>query len=36
MYLAGGRGGHQAHGEWWWRNAIPADVEIDPFYLEAT
>lgn len=34
MYLAGGRGGHQAHGEWWWANAIPSDVEIDPFYLE--
>lgn len=34
MYLAGGRGGHQAHGEWWWRNEIPDDVEIDPFYLE--
>lgn len=35
MHLYGGRGGHQAHGEWWWRNAVPDDVEIDVFYLES-
>lgn len=33
MYLAGGRGGHQAHGEWWWSDRVPDDVEIDAFYL---
>lgn len=33
-YVAGSRGGHRAHGEWWWRNAVPSDVVIDPFYLE--
>lgn len=33
MYLAGGRGGHQAHGEWWWSDRVPDDVEIDGFYL---
>jgi hypothetical protein len=32
MTLAGGRGGHAAHGQWWWRNDVPADVVIDPFY----
>ena len=21
-----GRGGHAAHGEWWWRTDVPADV----------
>lgn len=29
----GGRGGHAAHGEWWWRGQVPDDVTIDPFYL---
>lgn len=29
-----GRGGHAAHGEWWWRGHVPADVVVDPFYLE--
>lgn len=32
MHQASGRGGHAAHGEWWWRGAVPDDVEIDPFY----
>lgn len=25
----GTRGGHRAHGEWWWRGAVPADVTIE-------
>lgn len=36
MYVAGGRGGHQAHGEWWWRDRVPDDVSVDPFYLDET
>lgn len=24
-----GRGGHGVHGEWWWRDAVPADVVIE-------
>jgi hypothetical protein len=24
-----GRGGHAAHGEWWWRDAVPADVVLE-------
>lgn len=24
-----GRGGHAAHGEWWWRHEVPADVVIE-------
>lgn len=24
--FSGARGGHQAHGQWWWRDAVPADV----------
>lgn len=32
MELVGGRGGHAVHGEWWWANDVPADVEVDPFY----
>lgn len=24
-----GRGGHAAHGEWWWRDEVPADVVIE-------
>lgn len=27
-----GRGGHAAHGEWWWINAIPADVVLDDWH----
>lgn len=26
----GGRGGHAAHGEWWWRDQIPADASPPP------
>lgn len=36
MLCDGGRGGHAAHGEWWWVNSVPSDVEVDPFYLELT
>jgi len=25
-----GRGGHSKHGEWWWVNAVPADVVLEP------
>ena len=32
MHCDGGRGGHANHGEWWWRDRVPADVEVDPFY----
>lgn len=28
-----GRGGHSQHGLWWWRNEVPPDVTIDPFYI---
>lgn len=24
-----GRGGHGAHGEWWWRHEVPDDVVIE-------
>lgn len=24
-----GRGGHAAHGEWWWRDAVPVDVVLE-------
>jgi hypothetical protein len=34
MHCDGGRGGHANHGEWWWRDQIPADVEADPFFLQ--
>jgi hypothetical protein len=34
MHCDGGRGGHAHHGEWWWRDRIPADVEADSFYVE--
>jgi hypothetical protein len=34
MHCEGGRGGHAYHGEWWWRDRIPADVEADSFYME--
>jgi ribonuclease HI len=27
-----GRGGHAAHGEWWWRDRVPGDVELGRFY----
>lgn len=33
MHCNGGRGGHATHGEWWWRDRIPADAEVDPFYF---
>jgi hypothetical protein len=33
MNCEGGRRGHALHGEWWWRDRVPADVEVDPFYL---
>lgn len=23
---------HQVSAEWWWRGAVPSEVEIDPFY----
>lgn len=26
----GGRGGHAAHGQWWWRDNVPADATIEP------
>ena len=25
---------HMQHGQWWWANQVPLDVEIDQFYLE--
>lgn len=25
---------HMRNGEWWWRDAVPAGVKIDPFYLD--
>jgi hypothetical protein len=34
MHCDGGRRGHAHHGEWWWRDRVPADVEVDPFYLK--
>jgi hypothetical protein len=34
MHCDGGRGGHAYHGEWWWRDRVPADVEIDVFYSD--
>lgn len=24
-----GRGGHGAHGEWWWRDEVPDDVILE-------
>lgn len=33
MYCDGGRRGHAYHGEWWWRDRVPADIEIDPYHL---
>lgn len=29
MKCEGGRGGHGKHGEWWWANEVPRDVEIE-------
>ena len=29
MHQETGRGGHAKHGEWWWRDAVPADVVAD-------
>jgi hypothetical protein len=34
MHCDGGRGGHAHHGEWWWRDRVPADVEVDSFYMK--
>lgn len=34
MHCDGGRGGHATHGEWWWRDRIPADVEADPYFVD--
>lgn len=34
MYCDGGRRGHAYHGEWWWRDRLPADIELDPHYLK--
>lgn len=34
MHCGGGRGGHADHGEWWLRDSIPTDVDVDPFYME--
>lgn len=25
----GGRGGHGAHGEWWWRSDVPENVVLE-------
>lgn len=33
MHQDEGRGGHAAHGEWWWRDQVPDDVVVDAFYL---
>lgn len=30
MDESGGRGGHAAHGEWWWRDRVPPDVVPAP------
>lgn len=24
-----GRGGHSAHGQWWWRDEVPSDVHLE-------
>lgn len=34
MHCDGGRGGHANHGEWWWRDRNPPDVEVDPYYVK--
>jgi hypothetical protein len=34
MHCEGGRRGHAYHGEWWWRDRVPADVEVDPYFLK--
>jgi hypothetical protein len=28
---SGTRGGHAKHGEWWWRDEVPADVTVEDF-----
>lgn len=28
----GGRGGHAAHGEWWWSHEVPDDVVIEQWH----
>lgn len=37
MKSAEGRGGHGAHGEWWWRHEVPDDVVIEhrPYHEHA-
>lgn len=30
----GGRGGHAAHGEWWWRTDVPENVVLEDRELE--
>lgn len=30
MFSVVGRGGHLKHGEWWWANAVPPDVILEP------
>lgn len=32
MHLPDG-GGHASHGEWWWRDRVPAGIQVDEFYL---
>lgn len=34
MDEAGGRGGHRAHGQWWWSGSVPDDVSVAPFYIK--
>ena len=29
MHSAEGRGGHAAHGQWWWSSEVPVDVVIE-------
>lgn len=35
MHTAEGRGGHAAHGEWWWHDKVPADVAVDAYYTRS-
>jgi hypothetical protein len=34
MYCDGGRCGHAYHGEWWWRDRVPADIELASHYVK--
>lgn len=29
MHSTEGRGGHARHGQWWWRDDVPADVVLE-------